>query len=146
MILKRPLISEKSMDLVKRNMYTFEVSNDVSKEDIRKEVTERFKVSVLSVKTLNRKGKIKLQRSRKGYFQNASSKRAFVVLAKGDKIPLFEQNKEAEVTTAENTKEVKEKKNLLKGTKVKIEKKVSKVSKDSKEPKGKKKAAKKGGK
>jgi len=143
MILKRPLISEKSMDLVKLNMYTFEVAQDASKDEIRKEVTERFKVTVLSVKTMNRKGKTKLQRSRKGYFSTPSSKRALVVLAKGDKIALFEQNKEekAKVTTAENVTEVKEKKSLLKGTKIKVEK-VAKESKESKEKK--KKTEKKG--
>lgn len=125
MILKRPLISEKSMELVKLNIYTFEVFGNATKEQIRNVVSEKFKVKVLSVSTINRKGKTKLQRSRKGYFTTAPSKRALVVLAKGDRIALFEQNKEASVTTAENV-EVKEKKNILKGTKVKVEKKTVK--------------------
>ena len=107
------------MDLTKLNMYTFEVSRASTKNQIKKEVAEKFKVEVLSVRTTNVKGKTKLQRTRKGYFKTSPFKKALVIVAKGQKIALFEQTskKEAKVTTAETSeKETKEKKNA-KGTK-----------------------------
>lgn len=127
MILKRPLVTEKSMSLTKLGLYSFEVSRDASKEAIAKLVAGKFKVKVLSVKTINIKGKLKSQRSKRGYFTLPPIKKALVQIAKGQKIALFEtasKGEEVKVTTAEDKPEVKEKKNILKGTKVKIEKEV----------------------
>lgn len=129
-VIIRPLISEKSMGLTRTGLYTFEVHKDADKDLIAKVVAEKFKVTVLSVKTLNRAGKVKQQRSRKGYFKQADLKKAIVKVGKGDKIAIFEQAVPEEgvtVTTAEGepVTQIKEKKSLLKGTKVKIEKAAS---------------------
>lgn len=125
MILK-PLINEKSMVLTKNDMYTFLVGTRSNKRTIARIIEQKFKVSVLSVKTINVKGKTKAQRSRKGYFSTPISKKAIVKVKKGQKIAIFERaqpEEEVEVLTAEGKKvtEVKEKKSLLKGTKVRIE-------------------------
>ncbi len=129
-VIIRPLISEKSMGLTRTGLYTFEVHKDADKDLIAKVVAEKFKVTVLSVKTLNRAGKVKQQRSRKGYFKQADLKKAIVKVGKGDKIAIFEQavpEEDVTVTTAEGepVTQIKEKKSLLKGTKVKIEKTAS---------------------
>ncbi len=136
-VILRPLINEKSMNLTKIDQYTFMVSKDATKDVIAKVVANKFKVSVLSVKTLNQSGKRKMQRTRKGYFTEAGSKKAIVRVKKGDKIAIFEHSHiedepEAVVTTAEGEPmtTVKEKKSLLGGTKVKIEKQAENVEGD----------------
>lgn len=142
-IILRPLINEKSMSLTKTGFYTFEVAKNATKEQISKVVAEKFKVTVESVATMNKAGKTKMQRTRKGYFKTADIKKAIVKVKKGDKIALFEQitsdmgheghnHDEVEVRTAEGevVTTVKEKKSLLKGTKVKIEKTADSVKDD----------------
>lgn len=122
-ILKEPVITEKSNKLSKEGLFTFLVEKSARKDEIKKAVEEKFDVKVISVKTANYKEKNKSQRSRKGYFTIPGFKKTMVLLKKGQSIGLFSQESaEAEVTTAES-ETVKEKKSLLKGTKVKIEKK-----------------------
>lgn len=142
-IILRPLINEKSMGLTKTGFYTFEVARFATKEQIAKIVADKFKVKVVSVNTINRTGKTKTQRTRKGYFQQPHLKKAIVRVGKGDKIALFEQvtaetgheghnHDDVEVRTAEGevVTTVKEKKSLLRGTKVKIEKQAESVESD----------------
>jgi large subunit ribosomal protein L23 len=128
-ILLRPLINEKSMLLIKGDFYTFEVVKDATKAQIKKIVSEKFKVDVLDVRTVNLKGKKKSQRSRRAYYMEPNVKKAIVKVKKGQKIALFEQaaaepEEEVEVRTAEGEviAKTKEKKSFLRGTKVKIEK------------------------
>lgn len=127
-VILKPLVNEKSMALVKDGMYTFLIDRDATKELVAKVVKQKFSVDVLSVKTINVKPKTKQQRSRKGHFTTAAFKKAIVKVKKGQRIALFEEATKVEedvtVTTAEGEKkaEVKEKRSLLKGTKVKIEK------------------------
>lgn len=128
-MLIKPLISEKTMVLAGSDSFTFLVDLDSTKRSIAVEVGERFKVDVLSVKTITVRGKSKTQRTRKGYYTKADRKKAIITLKKGQKIGMFEEaarggkEEEVAVETAENPKNlVKEKKSLLTGTKVKIEK------------------------
>lgn len=126
-IIKKPIISEKSMIQASLGQYTFLVDREATKVDIRKAIERKFEVNVISVKTINMKAKIKMQRSRKGRFTVPAAKKAMVGLKKGQKITLFENatpTEEVEVRTAEGEKiaEVSEKKSFLRGTKVKIEK------------------------
>jgi len=46
-MLKRPLITEKTMMLAGRGLYTFEIDKDVTKLQVAKLVTDRYKVDVL---------------------------------------------------------------------------------------------------
>ena len=124
-VIKRPIISEKSMRLAKGGLYTFEVAKDASKPQIAKSVSEKFSVKVLSVKTISVKGETKTQRTIRKFYQTSSIKKAVVKIAKGEKIALFETPKEEEVkvTTAEREPIIlKEKKDILGRTKVKVEK------------------------
>lgn len=133
-VILRPLINEKSMGLTKTGFYTFEVAKFATKDQIAKVVAEKFKVKVVSVNTINRVGKTKTQRTRKGYFKQPHLKKAIVRVGKGDRIALFEQvtTEDVEVRTAEGESmgTVKEKKSLLRGTKVKIEKQAENVEGD----------------
>jgi large subunit ribosomal protein L23 len=84
-----PVVSEKSYSLIDQNAYTFYVHVDANKTEIRQAVEKIWGVKVVSVNTINRKGKEKSFRYTKGARPN--TKRAVVKLAQGDKIEIFEQ-------------------------------------------------------
>ena len=86
-IIRRPVISEKSYALLDQNVYTFEVSPDANKVEIRQAVEAIFGVRVTNVNTLNRQGKRK--RTRFGIGQRKSTRRAIVTLRQGDRIDIF---------------------------------------------------------
>ncbi len=88
-IIKRPIITEQSMDQVADRKYTFEVAASANKIEIKKAVEEIFKVEVEKVTTMNYDGKPK----RQGMFlgKRADWKKAVVKLKEGSKtIELFE--------------------------------------------------------
>ena len=89
-VIIRPVVSEKSYGLLDRNVYTFVVHPDASKPEIHDAVEAIFGVKVLNVNTLNRKGKRKRNRRTGTWGSRSSDKRAFVTLAAGDRIELFE--------------------------------------------------------
>ncbi len=127
-IVKKPVITEKTVSLSKQNFYTFLVDRKARKPDVAQAVRELFKVDVLSVKLMTIKPQTKQQRTRKGYFKVGAMKKAVVSVKAGQKIDLFDVETQREednvvVTTAEGEPltEVKETKSRLKGTKVKIE-------------------------
>jgi len=60
-IIKRPIITEQSMEQQDLKKYVFEVSKDATKSEIKKAVEEIFGVKVLKVTTLNMEGKKKRQ-------------------------------------------------------------------------------------
>lgn len=122
-ILKRPIVTEKSMKLSQNGLYTFEVLKNATKPQIVKAVAEKFNVKVLKVKVINVKGKLKQQKRVRKVYKTEGYKKAMVQVKKGDKIAIFETPKEeAVVTTAEGEPvKLKEKKDILGRTKVKVE-------------------------
>jgi large subunit ribosomal protein L23 len=87
-IILAPVISEKSYGLIEENTYTFVVHPSSNKTQIKIAIEKIFSVKVDSVNTLNRQGKRK--RTKSGYGQRKSTKRAIVTLAAGSKpIDLF---------------------------------------------------------
>ena len=87
-IILAPVSSEKSYSLIEDNVYTFVVHPDSNKTQIKIAIEKIFSVKVDSVNTLNRNGKRK--RTRSGYGQRKSTKRAIVTLSAGSKpIDLF---------------------------------------------------------
>ena len=87
-ILLKPVVSEKSYGLLDEGKYTFVVAPEANKTQIKQAVEEVFRVKVTGVNTLNRQGKRK--RTRSGYGQRKSVKRAIVTLADGDRIDVFQ--------------------------------------------------------
>lgn len=65
-IIKKPVVTEKSMSLVEENKYTFIVDLGANKIEIRKAVEELFNVKVDKVRTLHVKGKFKRVRNHLG--------------------------------------------------------------------------------
>ncbi|CAB4738767.1 unannotated protein [freshwater metagenome] len=86
-ILVAPVISEKSYGLLDENKYTFIVSPDANKTQIKIAVEQVFGVKVTSVNTANRAGK--RVRTRTGFGRRAATKRAIVSVAAGDRIDIF---------------------------------------------------------
>ena len=88
-VIIRPVVSEKSYSSLDRNTYTFLVTLDANKTEIKEAVQQIWNVRVLSVNTINRKGKRK--RSRVGLTgKRPDQKRAVVKLQAGDSIEIFE--------------------------------------------------------
>ena len=86
-VLFSPVVSEKSYGLLDENKYTFLVATDANKTEIKIAIEKVFGVKVLSVNTLNRKGKTK--RTRFGMGSRSDTKRAIVQIAAGDRIDIF---------------------------------------------------------
>ncbi|MDR7328506.1 50S ribosomal protein L23 [Corynebacterium guangdongense] len=87
-IILAPVVSEKSYGLMEQDVYTFLVSPDSNKTQIKIAIEEIFGVKVASVNTANRQGKRK--RSRTGFGKRKDTKRAYVTLREGsDSIDIF---------------------------------------------------------
>jgi large subunit ribosomal protein L23 len=86
-VLKSPVISEKSVGLVEDNKYTFWVNPAANKIEIKAAVEKMFKVTVVEIRTLSVKGKMK----RVGKYAGMTSdrKKAIATLKAGDKIDNF---------------------------------------------------------
>lgn len=87
-IIVRPLITEKNTNLMMFNKYSFEVTRDATKQQIKRAVENIFDVSVLNVRTMNIRGKRRRRGREFGYQRDW--KKAIVTLAPGDRIELFE--------------------------------------------------------
>jgi large subunit ribosomal protein L23 len=87
-VLKHLRLTEKSNKLSSNyGQYTFDVFPSATKFTVRAAVEQTFKVTVMRVNIINRKGKPK--KSRRGQpITKSDSKRAIVTLKSGDKIEL----------------------------------------------------------
>ncbi len=89
-IIKRPIITERSMAGAEMKRYTFEVAKDANKIQIAKAIEEIFGVKVAKVNTLNMQGKEK----RTGAYpkgRRPSWKKAMITLTEDSKtIEFFE--------------------------------------------------------
>jgi large subunit ribosomal protein L23 len=82
-IILAPVVSEKSYGLLETGRYTFLVHPDANKTQVKIAVEKIFDVKVTSVNTINRQGKRK--RTRAGFGQRKSTKRAIVTLSSDSK-------------------------------------------------------------
>ena len=79
-VIKRPIITEKSMGLLDENKYTFEVDKNANKPEIKAAIEQIFEgVKVKKVRTMNYEGK--KVRTRHGIGKRADWKKAVVTLA-----------------------------------------------------------------
>lgn len=82
-IVKRPIITEHSMDQMADRKYTFEVAKDANKIEIKKAVEEIFGVQVEKVTTMRMLGKIKRMGANSG--KRPDWKKAIVKLTDSSK-------------------------------------------------------------
>ncbi len=82
-IIKRPVITEHSADLMADKKYTFEVDPRANKTEIKAAVESAFDVKVERVNTMNVKGKFKRMGQYGGY--RSDRKKAIVQLSEDSK-------------------------------------------------------------
>lgn len=87
-VIIKPVVTEKSMNLLADNKYTFIVDKKANKTEIKNAIENIFDVKVEKVYTMNAKGKSK----RLGRFEGRTPnrKKAIVTVKQGQKIRLFE--------------------------------------------------------
>lgn len=82
-IIKRPVITEHSADLMAVKKYTFEVDSTANKPEIKQAVESVFGVKVEKVNTMTQKGKFKRMGRYGGY--RSDYKKAVVQLSEDSK-------------------------------------------------------------
>jgi large subunit ribosomal protein L23 len=80
-VILKPVVSEKSYNLIDNGKYTFEVDPASNKTEIKQAIEAIFKVKVASVNTLNRVGKTR--RTKFGLGKRKDTKRAIITLKSG---------------------------------------------------------------
>jgi large subunit ribosomal protein L23 len=85
-VIRRPVLTEKSMRGGEQRKYTFEVGRDANKLTIRDAVERLFNVTVIKVNTVNIPGRMKRRGART--YRSSGYKKATVTLAPGQKIDL----------------------------------------------------------
>lgn len=88
-VVRKPLLTEKGTRLKdEANQYLFQVARTASKIEIKQAIEQLFKVTVLDVRTLRVRGKVK----RLGRFEGRRPdwKKAVATLKPGDSIDLYE--------------------------------------------------------
>lgn len=91
-ILIKPVISEKSELLTEeKGKYSFVVSKDVNKIEIRSAIEKKYNVNVKSVNTLIMPSKTKRRQTRSGMIEGKKSsfKKAVITIAEGEEIDFF---------------------------------------------------------
>lgn len=87
-IVRSPLITEKNTTLSETGVYVFEVALDASKPEIKKAVETGFSVKVKNIRTAVCRNDMKYNKF--GLTKVRKWKKAYVQLAAGQKISLFE--------------------------------------------------------
>lgn len=87
-VIRRPLVTEKNSWLAEQGVYVFEVDKKAEKPEIKKAIEKFFRVKVSSVRTAVCRGRAK--RTQLGMVKPVQWKKAWVRLAPGQKIGLFE--------------------------------------------------------
>ncbi len=82
-IIRKPIITEQSMDQMADRKYTFEVAKDANKLEIKKAVEEIFGVKVQKVTTMRVLGKVKRMGMHSG--KRPDWKKAIVKLTENSK-------------------------------------------------------------
>lgn len=82
-IIKRPIITEHTADLMAEKRYTFEVDSRSNRTEIKQAVESAFGVKVVKVNTMNVTGKLKRQGRYSGY--RSDWKKAIVQLSEDSK-------------------------------------------------------------
>ena len=91
-VILRPHITEKSTLLREDNKYSFVVSRDATKTDIRRAAEELFEIqgSIINVHTMQVQGKMKGRMNRYQRGRRPHWKKAIITVEEGTRIPVFE--------------------------------------------------------
>ena len=94
-ILVTPVTTEKAYGQSLKNIYVFNVPKAANKQQIKETVEKEYGVSIVAIKTLVQQGKaIRFSRGKNRYpgtTKRTDSKKAYVTLAAGNSISVFDQ-------------------------------------------------------
>jgi large subunit ribosomal protein L23 len=103
-----PRATEKAYGQAKNNVYVFDVPVSANKKQIIDAIQTQFEVTIISIKTLVQSGKAiranRGKRSAPGIAMRKDSKKAYITLAEGDSIKVFDETTEADAKPAEKEK------------------------------------------
>lgn len=106
-----PRATEKAYGQAKNNIYVFDAPVSANKQQIIAAVEAQFDVKTIGIKTLIQTGKVirssKGKRSQPGIAFRKNSKKAYVTLAEGDSIKVFDEATDKESDTKATKKEKK---------------------------------------
>lgn len=101
-ILVTPVTTEKAYGLSQKNVYVFNVPLSANKNEITAAVKEQYGVEVKALKTLVQTGKaVRFSRGKNRYpgtTSRSDSKKAYVTLAEGSTLAIFEQPEETKTS------------------------------------------------
>lgn len=107
-ILVTPVTTEKAYGLSQKNVYVFNVPLSANKNEITEAVKSQYGVEVKEIKTLVQQGKaIRFSRGKNRYpgtTKRTDSKKAYVTLAAGSSLAIFEQPEEPKETKTKEEK------------------------------------------
>lgn len=90
-----PLATEKAYTLIGNNTYVFRVPLGTNKQQISQAIETQFDVTVVNIKTLVQSGKaVRFSRGKGRYpgtTHRKDTKKAYVTLAEGDSIQVFDE-------------------------------------------------------
>ncbi len=86
-VIKKPVVTEKSMANQQKSVYTFIVAPDATKPEVKQSVEKAFNVKVESVRTMIVKGKVKRYKFASG--RQPDWKKAIVRLREGNQIDIM---------------------------------------------------------
>lgn len=89
-IIKKPIITEKSLRDARSGIFTFEVDKNANKREIREKIENLYKVHVKKITSANFKGKKRLVGKKRSPIYEPDRKKAWVKLAPNEKIDLFD--------------------------------------------------------
>ncbi len=105
LVLKEGLLSEKIYAQMESNIYTFLVTKEATKGDIKKSVESQFKVNVKKVNILNKASKKRRVTGTRKMVETQGGKKAIVYLATGQSIAML--SPKAQKTSTKDKKETK---------------------------------------
>jgi len=99
-ILVTPVTTEKAYGQSQKNIYVFNVPKSANKQQIKDAIQAQYEVTIVAIKTLVQSGKaVRFSRGKNKYpgtTKRVDSKKAYVTLAAGNSINVFEQPAEEE--------------------------------------------------
>ena len=88
-VIRKPLVTEKSMAAQQKSVYTFLVAPDATKPEVKHSVEKAFNVKVDSVRTVFVKGKVKRPKNMVHEGRRKNWKKAYVTLKEGFRLDII---------------------------------------------------------
>ena len=88
-VIKKPVVTEKSMANQQKSVYTFIVAPDATKPEVKHSVEKAFNVKVADVRTVKVKGKYKRMKNQLLQGKRKDWKKAYVTLKEGFRLDII---------------------------------------------------------